>query len=68
MAAFFIEPPHKPQMSLHRILSGSAIFWYTNQDASNKRRINKFKYKMYSTAVDSQRLLAKSIYMATFCK
>lgn len=52
MAPFFIGPPLKPQMSLHRILSGSEIFWYKNQDAPNKAPVNKFKYEMYSAVVE----------------
>jgi len=55
-------------MSLQTVLLGSEIFCYKNQDASNKAPIIKFKYKIYFAVVNSQRLLVKSIYMATFCK
>jgi len=52
MAPFFIGPPLKPQMSLHRILSGSEIFRYKNKDAPNKTPVNKFKHEMCSAVVD----------------
>ena len=68
MSAFFIGPPHKPQMSLQRILSESEILLYKNHDASNKASFNKFKHVMFSAIVNSQTLLVKSLHMATFCK